>query len=267
MRILGLLVVLCFAYVSDAFAACAPTRMLRIVTTVDAFGLPADHFVTQPKTLYRYGSMFGRVEEVFNKQTGLHLLVVVSEPDVWVVNRVNNSGQHMTDRGTNIDFHAPIITATKSEHWRKLEFGCEEDFMKSVNAKTEPADGGMTRYSHEAEGIKASLVVNPKQRPERLEIESAEARFIVKYTSYEDSDPHGRSASKSAAALLRMSAAASTAVWALAIGNCTPWLAPSGLPKSTRWLEYATARSTNQRPSPIDSDATRMRSTFMPSRM
>src|SRR5438034_10274503 len=79
MRILGLLVVLCFAYVSDAFAACAPTRMLRIVTTVDAFGLPADHFVTQPKTLYRYGSMFGRVEEVFNKQTGLHLLVVVSE--------------------------------------------------------------------------------------------------------------------------------------------------------------------------------------------
>src|SRR5438128_8769148 len=75
MRILGLLVVLCFAYVSDAFAACAPTRMLRIVTTVDAFGLPADHFVTQPKTLYRYGSMFGRVEEVFNKQTGLHLLV------------------------------------------------------------------------------------------------------------------------------------------------------------------------------------------------
>src|SRR2546428_515480 len=156
MRILGLLVVLCFAYVSDAFAVCAPTRMLRIVTTVDAFGLPADHFVTQPKTLYRYGSMFGRVEEVFNKQTGLHLLVVVSEPDVWVVNRVNNSGQHMTDRGTNIDFHAPIITATKSEHWRMLEFGCEEDFMKSVNAKTEPADGGMIRYSHEAEGIKAS---------------------------------------------------------------------------------------------------------------
>jgi len=162
--------------------------MLRIVTTVDAFGLPADHFVTQPKTLYRYGSMFGRVEEVFNKQTGLHLLVVVSEPDVWVVNRVNSSGQHMTDRGTNIDFHAPIITATKSEHWRGLEFGCEEDFMKSVNAKTEPADGGMIRYSHEAEGIKASLVVNPKQRPERLEIEGPEARFVIKFLSYEDSE-------------------------------------------------------------------------------
>src|SRR5207245_112750 len=90
MRILGLLVVLCFAYVSDAFAVCAPTRMLRIVTTVHAFGMPAD--------------------------------------------------------------------------------------------------GGMIRYSHEAEGIKASLVVNPKQRPERLEIEGPEARFVIKFLSYEDSE-------------------------------------------------------------------------------
>jgi len=188
MRILGLLAILCFAYVSDAFAACAPGRMLRIVTSVDAFGLPSDHFATQPKTLYRYGSMFGRVEEVFNKQTGLHLLVVVSEPDVWVVNRVNNSGQHMSDRGPNIDFHAPIITATKSEHWRKLEFGCEEDFMKQANAKSEPVEGSLVRYNHEFEGIKAALFVNGKQRPERLEIESSEARFVVKYLSYEDSD-------------------------------------------------------------------------------
>jgi len=188
MKTLSLAIILCFAYASDAFAACAPMRMLRIVTSVDAFGLPADHFATQPKTLYRYGSVFGRVEEVFNKHTGLHLLVIVSEPDVWVVNRVNNSGQHMTDRGPNIDFHAPIITATKSEHWRKLEFGCEEGFMREVSARTEPAEGGMTRYTHEAEGVKASLVVNPKGRPERLEIESSEGRFVVKYLSYEDSD-------------------------------------------------------------------------------
>ena len=44
-------------------------------------------------------------------------------------------------------------------------------------------------------------------------------------------------ASNSAAALSRMRSAASTAMWALAIGNCTPWLAPIGLPKITRWLE------------------------------
>src|SRR5207247_2595936 len=89
----------------------------------------------------------------------------------------------------------------------------------------------------------------------RRDQDARSARYLAMLAS----GPHGSPASKSAAALLRMSAAASTPVWALAIGNCTPWLAPSGLPKSTRWLEYATARSTNQRPSPIDSDATRMR--------
>ncbi len=64
-----------------------------------------------------------------------------------------------------------------------------------------------------------------------------------------------------------MRSAASTAMWALAMGNCTPWLAPMGLPKITRSLEYSTAFSMNQRPSPTDSEATRMRSAFMPSRM
>ena len=64
-----------------------------------------------------------------------------------------------------------------------------------------------------------------------------------------------------------MSSAASTAMWAFAIGNCTPWFVPMGRPKITRWFEYATAFSTNQRPSPRESEATRMRSAFIPSRM
>ena len=51
------------------------------------------------------------------------------------------------------------------------------------------------------------------------------------------------------------------------MGNWTPWLAPIGLPKITRAPEYATAFSVNQRPSPIDSEATSTRSAFMPERM
>ena len=81
------------------------------------------------------------------------------------------------------------------------------------------------------------------------------------------SAPHGSPASNRAAALFRMSSAASTAMCAFAIANCTPWFAPIGRPKTTRWLEYATALSTNQRPSPSESEATRIRSAFMPSRM
>ena len=51
------------------------------------------------------------------------------------------------------------------------------------------------------------------------------------------SGPHGMPASNILAALVRMRSAASMAMCALAMGNCTPWLAPIGLPKITRWLE------------------------------
>ena len=81
------------------------------------------------------------------------------------------------------------------------------------------------------------------------------------------SPPHGWPASKSAAALSRISCAASVEMCEREIANCTPWLAPMGRPKITRWFEYATAFSMNQRASPSESEATRMRSAFIPSRM
>ena len=66
---------------------------------------------------------------------------------------------------------------------------------------------------------------------------ASHAASAARYLAMLASGPHGWPASKSAAALSRMSAAASTAVCALAIGNCTPWFAPIGRPKTTRWLE------------------------------
>ena len=41
---------------------------------------------------------------------------------------------------------------------------------------------------------------------------------------------------------------------------------PDG-PKTSRWFAYATARSSRNRPSPMHSEAMRIRSAFMPSRM
>ena len=46
------------------------------------------------------------------------------------------------------------------------------------------------------------------------------------------------------------------------MGSCTPWFAPMGRSKTTRSLARATARSMNQRPSPMHSAAMRMRSAF-----
>ena len=61
---------------------------------------------------------------------------------------------------------------------------------------------------------------------------ASEARYLAMLAS----GPQGMPASNILAALVRMRSAASIAMWALAMGNCTPWLAPMGLPKMTRWL-------------------------------
>ena len=81
------------------------------------------------------------------------------------------------------------------------------------------------------------------------------------------SAPHFSPRSNLAAAVNRMRSAASTWAYALAIGNCIPWFVPIGFPKTTRFVAYFEARSTNQRPSPMDSAATRIRSAFHPSIM
>src|ERR671936_867932 len=96
---------------------------------------------------------------------------------------------------------------------------------------------------------------------------ASHAASAARYFAMFASEPHGSPASNSAAALSRMGAADSTAIWAFAIGNCTPWLAPIGLPKITREPEYATALSVNQPTSPTDSEATRRRAAVMPDRM
>src|SRR5438132_252200 len=55
---------------------------------------------------------------------------------------------------------------------------------------------------------------------------ASHAASAARYFAMFASGPHGSPVSKSAAALSRMSAAASTDVWAREIGNCTPWFAP-----------------------------------------
>jgi len=63
---------ICLALPPVAGAACAPEKMVRIVTRDESPGVTAGSFRAQPKTLYRLGIRYGRVEELPNPATGLH---------------------------------------------------------------------------------------------------------------------------------------------------------------------------------------------------
>ena len=70
--------------------------------------------------------------------------------------------------------------------------------------------------------------------------------FAARYFAMFASAPHGLCASNSAQARKRIRFAASTSMYASAIGNCTPWFLPIGRSNTTRSFAYFAARSMNQ---------------------
>ncbi|PYQ29105.1 MAG: hypothetical protein DMF56_12565 [Acidobacteria bacterium] len=155
-----------------ATAECVPHRVLKIVTVHEPDN--------ETHTLYRLGSRYGRMEAQNDKA---HLLFVINEPDIWVLNQTDNTGQHMVDDDEKPEFHAPVID-TESKVWRQLEFGCEEPFMKAVGARVEQLDGGVVQYTHEAEGTSVVLTV-AKGKPQRMEVTAPEMKYAIRYVAFE----------------------------------------------------------------------------------
>ena len=67
------------------------------------FGVPAE---AQPKVLYRSGRLHLRDEQPPDPDQGRHMLVVVSAPDVWIVNRADATGRHFVDPDPTPGVHA-----------------------------------------------------------------------------------------------------------------------------------------------------------------
>jgi len=129
---------------------------------------------------------YGRLEEEPNPESGIHLLIVVNEPDIWMVNRMDGAVQHHVDPGPTYSFHLPIIDESPSELWAQLEFGCEVDFMKRADAEVVRLGAdGRTLLEHEADGIRVGLYLDENGSPRRIEVSHPGATsFAVDYLEY-----------------------------------------------------------------------------------
>eukprot|EP01036_Dinobryon_divergens_P046222 gene46222-61811_t len=90
-------------------ATCAPPTLTRIVTRSVGPDIQRGSFRAEPITLYRKGELYLRNEEAPDPEQRLHLLTIVSEPDVWTVNLMDKTGKHVVDPGPNFVAHAPIV--------------------------------------------------------------------------------------------------------------------------------------------------------------
>ncbi|MBI5209911.1 MAG: B12-binding domain-containing radical SAM protein [Elusimicrobia bacterium] len=136
--------------------------MVRVVTRDVSPRAPAGSFAARPKTLYRSGSKLGRVEEAPDPERGRHTLVVVNEPDVWIVNLLDKTAAHMADNGPAADFHATLFPpGAAPPAIAAFEFGREESFLQ--------AGGGRKTGEETVAG----------QACDRFEVEAADHRLIL----------------------------------------------------------------------------------------
>jgi hypothetical protein len=178
---------------------CAPTSMIKVVTSLDVPGLPHSHFIRVPKTLYRFGDGLGRVEESLNPETGLHLLMVVAEPHVWMVDRATGRGKYQRDPGPTYFFRARMFgdPSIQSALINALEFGCETAWLAAAGAArtkhTHPTLGRVDRLEYR-EGDEAVSLYVRSGRPVRVELHrSGDLQVGIDYLQYQSDLPLNRS--------------------------------------------------------------------------
>jgi hypothetical protein len=146
---------------SCCFGQEIPKTMTKIETVLQGPNIPAGSFATKPKVMYRAGTRYCRVEEAADTEHGVHGLLIVNEPDAWMVNLANKTARHIVDSGPTFDCHLPIFADDPDKDASGLEFGREMEFFKSRGAT--PREGSVlqgkqtTQYQVEIGGSKLAL--------------------------------------------------------------------------------------------------------------
>lgn len=158
----GLCVALVCGAAPASAATCAPPTLLHIITVDVTPGITSQMFAAQPKGLYRIGSDKMRVEEAPDPANGIHGLVVVAEPNIWMANLLDNTGKHIVDPGPTFFVKAPVFgIAGLSPRLLDLELGCEAAYLAANAPKA---------VRSEQLGGAAYLVYRVDDNPDAVEI-------------------------------------------------------------------------------------------------
>ena len=176
-------------------ADCAPKHVVRIIARVEGLGIEPSSFASLPKTVFRLGSKYARIEEAPDTANKIHGLIVVNEPDSWIINLADGTGRHVVDQGPTTNVHIPLFSpglfdATFPAELAKIEMGCEREFFESYRSPTEPLTSGSIRKVKQAVGAGKWMLVLVRPEvaspPETLFVfHDHQIAFVVHYVSYD----------------------------------------------------------------------------------
>lgn len=172
-----------------AAQAAAADRMLYVEYQLAGKQISADSFDAQTKKVWRIGTEYLRFEDAPNPQTKIHGLIIVAEPDIWIVDRNTNRAQHTVDPGPKYKIHFPLFASEVSEKLRALEFGHELEYFRDNDAKELPAqdvDGfrcKLLRLRFDDREVTLFLMTN--DTPLQIVVKSPEYEYAMRLLHYE----------------------------------------------------------------------------------
>ena len=120
--------------------------MTMLTVKLEAPEIPKDSFAAQPKRMYRAGSGYCRIEENPDLEHGIHGLLIMNEPDSWMINRLYKTARHIVDPGPTFNCRMPIFANAEDiksaddvkKPTAQLEFGRELDYFRSRSGAPTP---------------------------------------------------------------------------------------------------------------------------------
>ena len=171
----------------------APTTMIKAVVRLAGPRIKPGSQAALPKTIYRGGPHYARIEDPPNAREQMQKLTIISEPDAYSVNLIDKKGTHAIDQGGGDDLHLPVIfdPTGKLKSLNRLEFGEEYDFFQDAGAEkhagpiinAKPTDA----YVMPTEGGSATLVVRSGTHvPVTISWETKDGAYTYEFITYEE---------------------------------------------------------------------------------
>lgn len=158
----------------------------------------AGTFAAEPKEYWRSGKVFARMAEgpdykfqptPKSKPMSIQQLMIINEPDIWLLDLMSKKGKHIVDPGPTFVVHMNMFDKTLPE-LGKLEYGGELAFFKEHSARAfdGPAVNGKptTKFELTLSEHQLTLLVDKSNNPVRMTwINPAKKSYTLEYMVYE----------------------------------------------------------------------------------
>ncbi len=172
-----------------SFAVHAQEKMLYVEYRVLSPALPPSSAESQTRKLWLVGNKYMRFEDVPNPGTGVHGLIIVAEPNIWVIDRKSNQGQRSVDPGPSHAVHFPMLATESSARLRQLEFGGELAFFQQNGARelaSQVVDGVTCRvFAMEVDERELLLYLRKDDKPFQITVKNDSGEYSVRILKYE----------------------------------------------------------------------------------